>query len=319
MRGNVSITWQVIDLPRELDHAWRVTLTKELDMNPSPLLPRLAANTTAAEVTQAARRAGPADLVRTRDGESLFVQDRGLGQPVVFVHGWSMASTFWDYQTEALLRRGLRCIAYDQRGCGQSSRAVSGYDFDTLADDLDAVLRARDLENVVLVAHSMGSGEVARYLTRYGASRIAKIALVSCTTPNPDGAAWVDPLEQAMRADRPSYVREMATPFFAPAQPSEEMVDWGINIVLQASLTACIGYNRCNLTTDLTGDMKAFTVPTLVIHGAGDLSAPLEKTGAHTAAMIAGSRLVVYEDAGHGLPLTHAERLNEDLVGFARD
>jgi pimeloyl-ACP methyl ester carboxylesterase len=287
-------------------------------MNLSSLLPvgSLAVRVNAAPASHAAGIAHPTDRVGTRDGESLFVQDRGIGQPVVFIHGWSMASTFWKYQTEALFVRGLRCIAYDQRGCGQSSRAESGYDFDTLADDLDAVLRARDLKNVMLVAHSMGSGEVARYLARYGTSRIAKVALVSCTTPNLEGAAWVEPLEQAMRADRPRYVREMAVPFFAPTQTSDEMVDWGINIVLQASLTASIGYNRCNLTTDLTDDMKAFTVPTLIVHGSGDLSASFEKTGARTAAMISGSRLVVYEDGGHGLPLTHAARLNEDLVRF---
>jgi non-heme chloroperoxidase len=288
-------------------------------MNLSSLLPSLslATSVNAAPTIEATRITRPTDRIGTRDGESLFVEDRGRGRPVVFIHGWSMASTFWKYQTDALLRPGLRCIAYDQRGCGQSSRAVSGYDFDTLADDLDAVLRARDLKNVVLVAHSMGSGEVARYLTRHGASRIAKVALVSCTTPNPDGAAWVEPLEQAMRADRPRYVREMAIPFFGLAQAPEEIVDWGVNIVLQASLTACIGYNRCNLTTDLTADMKGFTMPTLVVHGAGDVSSPLEKTGARTAAMIPGSRLVIYDGAGHGLPLTHAARLNEDLAGFA--
>lgn len=264
-----------------------------------------------------ARSGGRSGYVTTRDGESLFVQDTGQGRPVVFVHGWSMSSAFWEYQTEALARRGLRCIAYDQRGCGRSSPAASGYDFDTLADDLDAVLRSRDLRDVVLVSHSMGSGEVARYLSRHSASRIAKAALVSCTTPTLDGAAYVDGIEQAIRTDRPHYVRSLAGRFFEPAKVSEELIEWGVDIVLQATLTACIGYNRCNLTTDLTGDLKAFTVPTLVVHGAGDASSVLDRTGARTAAMIPGARLAVYEGAGHGLPLTHAGRLNDELAAFA--
>lgn len=228
-----------------------------------------AAASTASGAPPAMGRSGQAAC---GGGESLFVQDLGQGRPVVFVHGWSMSSAFWEYQTEALVRRGLRCIAYDQRGCGRSSPAATGYDFDTLADDLEAVLRSRDLHHVVLVGHSMGTGEIARYLSRHGTGRIARVALVSCTTPAPDGSAGVDLVEQAMRADRPRFVRELAEPFFAPASPSKELVDWGVGIVLQASLTACIGYNRCNMTSDLTSDMAAFTVPTLVVHGAGDVS-----------------------------------------------
>lgn len=256
--------------------------------------------------------------VATRDGESLFVQDRGQGRPLVFVHGWSMDSAFWDYQTAPLAARGLRCIAYDQRGCGRSSPAASGYDFDTLADDLEAVLAARDLRDVVLVGHSMGTGEIARYLARHGASRIAKAVLVSCTTPFADGAAYVDALEEAMRANRAAYVRQMAGPFFAPAEPPQSLVDWAVDIVLAATPAASIGLNRCNLTTDLTGDMAAFTMPTLVVHGGGDTSTALEKTGARTARMIPGAQLMVYEGAGHGLPLTSWARLSEDIAAFAR-
>lgn len=262
-------------------------------------------------------RQGRSGHVQTRDGESLFVQDAGAGRPVVFVHGWAMSSAFWEYQTDALARRGLRCIAYDQRGCGRSSPAGAGYDLDTLADDLEAVLSSRGLRDVVLVAHSMGSAEVARYLSRHGPGRIAKVALVSCTTPTLDGAAYVEPIEQAMRADRPGYVRQLAGRFFDPVKPSQALIDWGVNIVLQATLTACIGYNRCNLSTDLTQDLKAFSLPTLVVHGAGDASSVLAKTGARTAAMIKGAQLLVYEGAGHGLPLTHAARLNQDLAAFA--
>jgi pimeloyl-ACP methyl ester carboxylesterase len=255
--------------------------------------------------------------VTTADGESLFVQDWGSGPVLVFVHGWSMSSAFWEYQTEALVRRGLRCVAYDQRGCGRSSPAMSGYDLDTLADDLEAVLASRGLRQVVLVSHSMGAAEVTRYLSRHGAGRIAKVVLVSCTTPTLGVADRLERIEQAMRADRPKYVRDLAVPFFEPEAASPALVDWGVGIVLQASLTACLGYNHANVTADLTHEMKAFTVPTLVVHGSADASAPLERTGARTAALIPGAKLIAYEGAGHGLPLTRAGRLNQDLVEFA--
>lgn len=286
-------------------------------MNRRVLLTAFTAGTAAAGAARAARPAPRSGYVATADGESLFVQDWGQGPALVFVHGWSMSSAFWEYHTEALVRRGLRCIAYDQRGCGRSSPAMSGYDLDTLADDLETVLASRDLRQVVLVSHSMGAAEVTRYLSRHGAERIAKVVLISCTTPTLGAAGHLDQIEQAMRADRPKYVRDLAVPFFEPETASPGLVDWGVGIVLQASLTACLGYNRANITADLTRELKAFTVPTLVVHGSADASAPLERTGARTAALIPGAKLLTYEGASHGLPLTRAGRLNQDLVEFA--
>lgn len=271
-------------------------------------------------------------FLQTADGVSLFYHDWGTGRPVVFVHGWTIGADSWEYQTVPLASHGIRCIAYDQRGCGRSDQPWDGYDYDTLADDLEVILARLDLRDVVLVGHSMGCGEITRYLARHGASRVAKTVLIAPTTPclvrapdNPGGIdvnLFYDMLTQLL-ADRPKYIASIAPGFFgeglSDCSVSAGMSRWGINLCLQSSLKASIDLFRTNSEADLRSDMGVFTMPTLILHGDADTSAPLDLTGRATASAIKNSRLIVYENAPHGLFLTHADRINRDLLAFLQE
>lgn len=265
-------------------------------------------------------------FLETDDHTAIHYTDWGRGRPVVFIHGWGVGGDMWEYQTTPLSDAGLRCIAYDRRGCGRSSQPGSGYDFDTLADDLATLLDRLDLRDVTLVAHSMGGGEVARYLARHGAGRVAGTVLVGATTPfllktadNPDGVdgAAFDAMVEALAVDRPAYLTALAPVFFGPGV-SPEMLRWGVDLSLRASGKAMIAMVRTLSETDLRPDLRAFTVPTLVIHGSADQIVPFEVSGRRTAAAIQGCRLSVYEGASHGLFVTEMARLNAELLAFAR-
>jgi pimeloyl-ACP methyl ester carboxylesterase len=264
-------------------------------------------------------------FITTGDRQRLAHLDRGTGRPVVFVHGWSLGSAIWSLQTDWLAARGLRVVAYDRRGHAGSDKPADGYDIDTLANDLAAVLDQLDLSDVTLVGHSMGAGEVARYLARHGSRRVSRVVLVAPTTPfalktadNPEGLdrAVYDKLVAALEADRPAYLAAGAPGFFGRnAEP--ELVDWGMSIALQASPDALVKCLRAFSETDFRADMRAFTMPTLVICGTGDQPS-MVRNAERTAAAIAGSRLEPYEGAPHGLFLTDPERFNRDVLGFLR-
>ncbi|MBE8971119.1 alpha/beta hydrolase [Nostocales cyanobacterium LEGE 12452] len=266
-------------------------------------------------------------LIETQDGTILFFQDWGAGKPVVFIHGWGVGADMWEYQMTALSSQGLRCIAYDRRGCGRSSQPGDGYDFDTFADDLATVIEQLDLHEVNLVSHSMGGGEVARYLSRHGANRIDRVVMIATTTPlllktvdNPNGIdkQVFDQMVVELNCDRPHYFASIAPNFFGVGLPdcsvSPEMMQWLVELALRASPKASLDMLRTQSETDLRADISAFTVPTLIIHGDTDSSAPLELTGQKTADAIPGSQLKVCENAAHGLFITHKERLNRDLL-----
>ncbi len=265
-------------------------------------------------------------FIETRDGTSLFYNDWGRGRPIVFLHGWTLNSDIWEYQMAPLVDRGVRVIAYDRRGHGRSSQPANGYDFDTLAEDLGTVLERLTLRDVTLVGHSMGAGEIARYLSSFGADRIAGAVLVAPVTPfilktddNPDGVegAMFDAIVAALGADRPRFLSDGAPAFFGGADKvSPELLRWGVDIALRASARAAIECVRSYSRTDFRGDMPAFTVPTLILHGDADASAPLELTARKTAAAIRGSQLTVYAGAPHALFLTEKERFNRDLLAF---
>jgi pimeloyl-ACP methyl ester carboxylesterase len=273
-----------------------------------------------------ARREGP-NLIRTADGVTLFYRDWGSGAPVVFLAGWSMPSDSWTYQMLALSERGFRCIGFDRRGHGRSSEGAA-YDFDTLADDLAAVLEKLDLRGVTLVGHSMASGEIVRYLTRHGSARVARIALLGPVTPflvrtddNPDG---IDPAvfesfrRDWLMRDLPGWIEANIRPFVLP-ETSVQTMDWLRGLCLQASAKALLECSRAQSATDFRPELPAISVPALVIHGDRDVSAPLDLTGRRTAALIPHARLKVYEGAPHGLFVTHAERVNADLLEFIRE
>jgi non-heme chloroperoxidase len=287
------------------------------------------AHGTAAVASTAARRSPtrvPANTVETTDGTQLFYRSWGKGRPIVFVAAWALHSQAWQYQMVPLADKGFRCVAFDRRGHGRSSDPGTGYDLDTLADDLGSVIAQLDLTDVILVAHSLGAAESVRYLTRHGTSRIARLVLIAPTTPcltrapdNPDG---LDPsvfagMRAAFAADFPGIVANNIQPFVNP-ETSSALTQWIMRMMSECSLQALIDCNRNFAAADFRGEMPALRLPTLIVKGDADASAPLELTGRKTVALMPHATLTVYEGAPHGLIFTHKTRLNGDLVDFAR-
>jgi non-heme chloroperoxidase len=269
----------------------------------------------------------PRRPVATRDGARLFVRDWGAGEPVVFLAGWSLPSDMWAYQMAPLCDAGFRCIAYDRRGHGRSEDPGRGYDYDTLADDLGQVLDRLDLRGVTLVAHSMSGGEAVRYLSRHGkAGRVKKVLFLAPTLPfltqtpdNPMGvpAAALDQVRNTFMADFPKWIEDNSAPFVLP-QTSDPMRTWIKAMMLQTSMKAVLDCNRAMVAADFRPELARLAVPSLVIHGDKDASAPLEITGKRAAALIPGGQLKIYEGAPHGLFVTHASQLNADIEAFVR-
>jgi non-heme chloroperoxidase len=257
------------------------------------------------------------------DGTELFYRDWGAGRPVVFVHGMLMSSDMWQYQMLHLTENGFRAVAYDRRGHGRSDDPGTGYDFDTLAGDLAALLGRLDLTDVTLVGHSMGGGEIARYLSSHGAQRIAQVVLVSSTVPKLDA----DPQAVAVALDRlragfGQWVAENAELSFGDGLPGcvipqldkeQAIRDW-----MGVSLQAAVACTAVNMPADFSAELSKITVPALVLHGDHDMFAPLETCGRQSAGLIPDSRLVVYVNAAHMPHLSHRERLNADLLAFVR-
>jgi non-heme chloroperoxidase len=277
-----------------------------------------------ADAARTSKRAGP--YIERPDGTSLFFKDWGMGDPVVFVHSAGTNSDVWSYSMIHVVKQGFRCVAFDRRGHGRSSVPGGGYDYDTLADDLGSVIEAFDLQKATLVGHSMGCGEVVRYLTRHGSKRVARIALVAATLPfllrtadNPNGIPkeYFERLRAEWARDYPQWLAANAAPFFTP-ETSPAMIQWGLSLAYQTSLHAAIACNAFVTETDFREELKKIDVPTLIVHGNADKSCPLEMTGRSTAAMIPRSELKIYQGAPHGVLLTHVERLNEDLMNFLR-
>jgi non-heme chloroperoxidase len=265
-----------------------------------------------------------APFIETRDRAGLFYRDWGTGKAVVFVHSWAVHSDLWQYQMVHLSEKGLRCVAYDRRGHGRSTDPGRGYDFDTLADDLATVIEKLDLREITLVGHSMGCAEIVRYVSRHGFARVARIAFVSPSLPfalktadNPDGTDQnvFEKVRAGWSKDFPKWLGENARPFFAP-DTSAEMVAWGIRLCQYTSLQAIVECSRIQVETDFRPELPKIGVPTLVVHGDADVSAPLELTGRKTAQLIPGSQLRVYARGPHGLMFTHTDRLNSDLLAF---
>lgn len=288
-------------------------------MNRRTALASLAA--VAAAPTSAA---AAGNFIDTGGGERLFYRDMGQGKPVLFIHGWTLSSEIWKEQLGWLAGQDLRAIAYDRRGHGQSSKPETGYDYDRLAADLAAVIDRLDLVDLTLVGHSMGAGEVVRYLSRHGDSRVARVMLVAPTTPfalktadNPEGVdgAFYDQSVAALQADRLAFLNA-GIPNFIGTHPAPEVLAWTRTIALQATLQAEIQCMRAFSATDFRPDMPAVKVPTLIVYGTAD-SPAVPGNARRTHAAIAGSRLEVYEGQPHALFLTDAERFNRELLAFA--
>ena len=269
--------------------------------------------------------------ITTKDHTGLYVKDWGTGQPVILIHGWPLSSDSWDDQAMALANAGYRAIAYDRRGFGRSDQPWSGFDYDTLADDLAAVIDQTGVKDAVLVGFSMGGGEVARYMSRHNGKSVAKAVLVSASLPyrmktsdNPLGAeqAAFDKTAQAIRDDRPLFLAGFFKKFFAvtadPDPVSPQLLEWARSIGMQASLPATLGCAKSFTTTDFRPELASFKVPTLIIHGSNDQVVPIEASSRLTAKGIAHATLLAYDGAPHGLFATHKARLTTDLLDFVK-
>lgn len=265
----------------------------------------------------------------TVDQTELYVKDWGSGQPVILIHGWPLSSDTWDDQAMALAQAGYRAIAYDRRGFGRSSQPWSGYDYDTLADDLAAVIEQTGAKDAVIVGFSMGGGEVARYMSRHKGKSVVKAVLVAASLPyrlktsdNPRGAeqAAFDKTAQALKDDRPQFLAGFFEKFFGvtpDVKPvSDELLTWARSVSMQASLKATLGCAKSFTSTDFRPELAAFKVPTLIIHGIDDQIVPIDASSRLTAKGIASSTLLEYAGAPHGLFATHKARLTTDLLEF---
>jgi len=271
------------------------------------------------------------NFITTADNTRLYCKDWGSGRPVILLHGWPLSSDSWDDQAMAIADAGFRAIAYDRRGFGRSSQPWSGYDYDTLADDLAAVIEQTGAHDAVLVGFSMGGGEVARYMSRHAGKSVSKAALVASVVPfmlktrdNPDGTdpSVFEAMTQAMKEDRAHFFGSFFKDFFGVSllsgSVSDEVIEWARSVSMQAGLHAILGCAKAFATTDFRPDLAAFKVPTLIIHGTEDKTVPIDAAGRAAARGIAQSTLIEYDGAPHGLQATHKALLTRDLLDFIR-
>ena len=272
------------------------------------------------------------NYITTTDKTRLYVKDWGSGRPVILLHGWPLSSDSWDDQALAIADAGYRAISYDRRGFGRSSQPWSGYDYDTLADDLAAVIEQTGAQDAVLAGFSMGGGEVARYMSRHAGKSVVKAALVSSVVPfmletndNPDGTgqAVFDSITLSLKEDRAKFFTAFFKDFYGvgmlSSPVSDELLQWSRNVAMQASLKATLACAKSFSTTDFRPDLSAFRVPTLIIHGTSDKTVPIDASGRAAAKGIAGSTLLEYDGAPHGLFATEKERFTKDLLAFIRN
>jgi non-heme chloroperoxidase len=267
--------------------------------------------------------------ITTGDGTELYYKDWGAGRPVVFSHGWPLSSDAFEDQMYFLARRGYRCIAHDRRGHGRSAQPVDGNDLDTYADDLAQLVEALDLKDAVHVGHSTGGGEVARYIGKYGTSRVAEAVLISAIPPlmlkteaNPVGTPIevFDQIRAGILADRSSFWKELSLSFYGFNRPGAKVSEGlresfrlqGIMCGLPAAYECVKAFSE----TDLTEDLKKIDVPTLILHGDDDQIVPIGASALLSSKIVKGAQLKVYPGAPHGMCSTHKDKVSQDLLAF---
>ena len=267
--------------------------------------------------------------VTATDQTKLYVKDWGSGRPVILTHGWPLTADSWDDQAVAIADAGYRVIAYDRRGFGRSEQPWSGYDYDSLTDDLANVIEQTGAKDATLIGFSMGGGEVARYMSRHAGKGVVKAGLISSVVPfmlqtpdNPDGtdASVFDDMAQGINEDRAKFFTGFFKEFFGVSLVSHpvsaELLEWARSLAMQAGLKPTLACAKAFATTDFRPDLAAFKVPTLIIHGTADKTVPIGAAGRAAANGIAGSTLIEYDGAPHGLFATHKERFTTDLLDF---
>ena len=270
--------------------------------------------------------------ITTKDGTTIYYKDWGTGQPIVFSHGWPLTADDWDGQMLFFGQRGYRVIAHDRRGHGRSTQTWDGNDMDTYADDLAALTEKLDLKNAIHVGHSTGGGEVARYIGRHGSKRVGMAVLISAVPPlmlktdkNPGGLPMsvFDGLRAEMAKNRPQFYKDITLPFYSYNRPGAKISE-GIreHWWLQGMLGGMKPHYDCIKAfseTDFTEDLKKFDVPTLVMHGDDDQIVPIGAAGLMSAKIVKGATLKVYPGFPHGMPTTHADQINADLLAFIQE
>ena len=259
----------------------------------------------------------------------LYYEDHGAGTPVVLIHGWPLSGRSWEPQVAALVEAGHRVITYDRRGFGWSSQPWNGYDYDTFAADLSALLEHLDVREAALVGFSMGGGEVVRYIAKHGADRVSRAVLAAAVPPylfksgdNPDGGlddATIEQFEGGVKSDRIAFLDDFTRNFFSAGEElvvSEQQRRYALQIAAFASPKGTIDCIAAFGRTDFRADVEKVTVPTLVIHGDSDAIVPFEVSGKRSHEALPDSELVVIEGAPHGLNLSHADEFNTSLLEF---
>jgi non-heme chloroperoxidase len=270
--------------------------------------------------------------ITVKDGTEIYYKDWGSGQPIVFSHGWPLSSDDWDSQLMFFLQHGYRVIAHDRRGHGRSSQGSAGHDMDHYADDLATLTTHLDLQQAIHVGHSTGGGEVVRYLARHGQGRVAKAVLIAAVPPlmvktpaNPGGLPKqvFDDFQAQVASNRAQFYLDIPTgPFYGFNRPgakvSEGMIrNWwrqGMMGGAKAHYDGIVAFSQ----TDFTEDLKKITVPTLVMHGDDDQIVPYANSGPLSAKLVKGAILKTYAGLPHGMPTTHADQINADMLGFIR-
>jgi pimeloyl-ACP methyl ester carboxylesterase len=270
-------------------------------------------------------------MIQARDGTRLYVKSWGEGRPVVLIHGWPLSSDSWDPISNSLADQGLKAIAYDRRGFGRSDQPSGGYDYDTFADDLGAVIeQCAGGEDVALVGFSMGGGEVVRYVAHNGGRGVRQAALISAVVPymlktddNPHGVpqSTFDSMTQGMLKDRAHFFKGFFKDFFGAglvSQPvSEEMMHQAWIVAMQAGLRPTLAAAQAFATTDFRGDLPSLAnIPTLVIHGTADKTVPIDATAREVVRALPQARLIEYDGEAHGVFASQTERLTRDLLDF---
>ncbi|GAA2760766.1 alpha/beta fold hydrolase [Actinopolymorpha rutila] len=269
-------------------------------------------------------------MITTTDGTRIYYKDWGSGPAMVFSHGWPLTADAWDDQLMFMASHGYRAIAHDRRGHGRSSQPWNGNDMDAYADDLAQLMEALDINDAVLVGHSTGGGEVARYIGRHGSGRVAKAVLVSAVPPlmlktpdNPKGLPMevFDEIRAGVAGDRSQYWQDLSAPFYG-ANRHRSRVSQGVRdafwlMGMTVGLKAAYDCVRAFSETDFTDDLRRMDVPTLIIQGDDDQIVPIDASGRHSAEILADATLKVYRGAPHGLTATHRDELNADILEFA--
>jgi non-heme chloroperoxidase len=269
--------------------------------------------------------------ITVKDGTTIYYKDWGKGPAVTFSHGWPLSSDAWDGQMHFLAQNGFRAVAHDRRGHGRSSQAWSGNDMNGYADDLAAVIEALDLKDAILVGHSTGGGEVARYIGRHGTKRVAAAVLIAAVPPimvksdaNPEGLPIevFDGLRSSLTKDRSQFYKDLAVMFYGAnrsgAKVSQGTLDQFWLWSMQAGLKNAYDSIKAFSETDFTEDLKKFDVPTLVMHGEDDQIVPVKDSAKKSARLIKGAQEIYYPGRPHGLTATHQDEVNADLLKFVK-